>query len=86
MANSVVITTAIPTWEETVARYRLSKADRQFVEKLFDDTESKTRFVKRSAVTGKFVTTVRHGTKSMIVGREKTSGTRRKTSRARKVA
>ena len=31
MPRSVIITTPMPTWEETVARYGLSKADQKFV-------------------------------------------------------
>ena len=43
MPHSVVITTPIPTWEETVQAYRLSKAERRFVEGLFEDKTSKRR-------------------------------------------
>ncbi len=36
MAHSVIITTPMPTWEETVELYGLSKADQKFVASLFD--------------------------------------------------
>jgi len=41
MAHSVILTTPIPTWEETAQRYGLSKADRRFVASLFGDKGSR---------------------------------------------
>ena len=36
MKRSVIITTPMPTWEETVARYGLSKSDQKFVIRLVE--------------------------------------------------
>jgi len=39
MAHSVILTTPIPTWEETAERYGLSKADKKLVARLFVDKD-----------------------------------------------
>ena len=80
MAHSVIITTPIPTWEETVERYGLSKADQKFVASLFEDKAKRrpTSYAFRSPA--KSSGSVRSRTK-------KTSSMARKTkSRARKAA
>jgi hypothetical protein len=41
MPHSVILTTPMPTWEEIAQTYRLSKAERKFVEGLFDSKSSK---------------------------------------------
>jgi hypothetical protein len=43
MPHSVILTTPMPTWEETADFYRLSKAQRKFVEGLFEDKTPKRR-------------------------------------------
>jgi hypothetical protein len=45
MAHSVIITTPIPTWEKTVARYGLSKADQEFVIRLVERKTSRSSVV-----------------------------------------
>ncbi len=43
MPRSVVLTTPIPTWEETADFYGLSKSQRKFVKGLFEEKISKRR-------------------------------------------
>jgi hypothetical protein len=79
MAHSVIITTRMPTWEETVERYRLSKADQKFVASLFDDKR-----VKPTAHTSKTRAASSRPAKKQT---DKAAGVSRKTkNRARKAA
>jgi hypothetical protein len=41
MAHSVIITTPMPTWDETVERYGLSEAEQKFVIRLVDRKASR---------------------------------------------
>jgi hypothetical protein len=41
MRHSVVLTTPMPTWEETVATYGLTKAEQKFVIRLVDEKLSR---------------------------------------------
>jgi hypothetical protein len=75
MAHSVILTTPIPTWEETAERYGLSKADRRFVASLFGDKGS-----RRSTASKARSASIRVKTNNA----KKSSGRVRKTrSRAR---
>jgi len=55
MAHSVVITTPMPTWDETVERLGLSKADQRFVASLFENKSSRkaagSAFRRRAATS-----------------------------------
>jgi len=76
MAHSVIITTPIPTWDETVERYGLSKADQKFVIRLVDQKISRRTVAaagKRRAISSKRVQT-RAG--------ESAVGARKKANRA----
>jgi len=80
MAHSVTITTPMPTWEETVERYRLSKADQKFVASLFDDEKPRLS-------TAYAFKPLAAASKSAKGGTKKTSGVAGKSiSRARKTA
>jgi hypothetical protein len=70
----------MPTWEETVARYGLSKADQKFVASLFEGKNP-----RRS--TSYALKTRAASTKPMKSKARKTTGTARKTNnRANKAA
>jgi hypothetical protein len=80
MVRPVIITTPIPTWDETVRRLGLSKADQRFVKSLFEEKSSRRStayaFKARAGSSGK--------TKPET---KRASGIARKTrSRARKAA
>jgi hypothetical protein len=80
MAHSVIITTPIPTWDETVERLGLSSADQKFVAGLFAEEG-----MKRSTMVA---FKPRSASGSALVHRSKNgSGRVRKSeSRARKTA
>lgn len=80
MAHSVILTTPIPTLEETFEHYGLSKADRRFVTGLFNGKNA-----RRPAT---LATKARSGSiRVTMFEAKKASGRARKTrSRARKAA
>ncbi len=80
MAHSVIVTTRIPTLDETVKRDGLSRADREFVKRLFDGKRPgrETDYAFRSQPAS---------SKLPKNGRKKTSAIVRDTkTRARKTA
>jgi hypothetical protein len=80
MARSVIITTPIPAWRETVERYGLSKADQKFILSLFEE--------KSSGRSTAYAFKANPGSSGRSInGTKKASGIARKTrSRARKAA
>lgn len=85
MTRSVIITTPIPTWEETVERYGLSKADQKFVIRLVEEKTSRSpisdaRASRRGAVH-EFRSASANTSRS--VARKVGNSARKKTNRAR---
>jgi hypothetical protein len=77
MAHSVIVTTPMPTWDETVKTYGLTKADQKLVIRLVDEKLSRrpvgsTRKLRPAS------------SKSAQNGTERTSGAvRKRTNRVR---
>jgi hypothetical protein len=84
MPRSVIITTPMPTWEETVARYGLSKADQKFVIRLVERkaTRGSMGVARASRGTGLEFRSASARRSPTVAG--KTGGSaRKKTNRAR---
>jgi hypothetical protein len=80
MAHSVIIATPKLTWDETVERLGLSKADQRFVASLFEGRSSRKGTVYAFEARSASSLSERNGTKNA-------SGLTRKTkTRARKTA
>ena len=78
MAHSVILTTPMPTWEETVARYGLTKAEEKFVIELVDSKVSR----RRSGAVNNRRSVPEKQVKAHVAGNGKIAGKKTKRCRA----